>query len=115
MTYTSFNAKAKTKWLYTKPVLAEVSSQFNVMINLPQGGSATGHHDEGKQEMVVKVIDTIKQCMSNPLESDSQNMLNISTGQAANHFIQKDLEQVDETGKNAIQRCLAENSEKVPK
>ena len=50
-TGTTLEAKARPKWLYTKPVSSEVSPQIKEMINLPQAGSVTQHHKASHNTM----------------------------------------------------------------
>ena len=59
LTGITLDAKARTKWLYTKPVLYGVSSQFKEMMNLPQAGGVTQHYEEGKPAMVNQMWHTL--------------------------------------------------------
>ena len=114
LTGITLDVKARTKWLYTKPISSEVSSQFKEMINVTHPDE-THHHQEGKLEEVTRILKCIRESMTNPFKSNSTELLNIATGQTATERILHDLTHVEEIGKKAMDACHEGNSQKVCK
>ena len=114
LTGITLDAKAWTKWLYTKPVSSEAASQFKDMMQiLPM--DKTYHHQEGKPEIVTQIMKNITQNMMNPFQVKSGDLINIATGQTATAMIRHDLTHVEEIGKIAVDTCLKDKSQKVCK
>ena len=110
----TLDAKARTKWLYTKPVSSEVSSQFKEMMNVAHT-DRTNHHQEGNPEAVTQILSCINESMINPFQCNSTELLNIATGQTATATILYDLTNVEQIGRKAVDACLEGNSQKVCK
>lgn len=115
LTGITLDEKARAKWVYTKPVLSEVSAQFKVLMNMPISNSTGQHREEGKAATVIKIVECIKQKIINPFLVQSENLLNIATGQAATSLMQTDLTKVVEIGNNEISQCLKANSSQAKK
>jgi len=84
----TLNVAARTKWVYTKCVTAAVSSELKSMLHLH---SANSHHESGPtrvardSELVQKVMAALE---SNPFTDSTTNLINVFTGQQAEHEVQ---------------------------
>lgn len=84
----TLNVAARTKWVYTKCVTAAVSSELKSMLHLH---SANSHHESGPKrvardsELVQKVMAALE---SNPFTDSTTNLINVFTGQQAEHEVQ---------------------------
>lgn len=109
----TLNAAARTKWVYTKPVTAAISSQFKSMLHL---NSSHPHHESGHArvardiEMVLKVIAAIE---TNPFATTMPALTNISTGQRADPEVQDQLTNVKEVGLRALSDSIVGDQRKT--
>lgn len=115
LTGITLDAKARTKWLYTKPVSSEASTQFKQMMKIAPINKSSRHHEEGKPDAVTEIIRSITQNMINPFQVKSAELFNIATGQTATAVIRHDLTHVEQIGNDAVDKCLKDKSRKVCK
>lgn len=97
LTGITLDDKARTKWLYTKPVTSAISSQFKDMLDLKNSPKEFSHHDEGSQSLIAETANCMKQ-MINPFTIKGSDLINIASGEKASDEIRNDLtktEQVD--------------------
>lgn len=79
---------ARTKWVLTKPVTAEVSAELKEKLCLNH--SSTGHHESGasmiaRDVMYVEMVKASMQC--NPFSLDSKFLISIMTGRHADPLV----------------------------
>lgn len=66
MTGISLECKARTKWLYTKSVLSEVSAQYKDMMSIHCTDIEQQNHNVGNKVLVDKIVECAQQKMVNP-------------------------------------------------
>jgi len=112
LTGIQLDAKARTKWIYTKPIVASVSHQVKDMLNINQT-TEQQHHAEGSTELVSKIKDIVETEMVNPFTTSSPDLLNISTGQKASKEVLHDLLNARQMGMNAVKECIEQKQTKI--
>ena len=109
----TLNIAARTKWVYTKPVTASVSTQLKTMLHLH---SSNPHYEsgatrvEGDSEMVVKVTAVME---TNPFTTTTTHLINISTGQCADDAVKDNLIRVKELGLQALSDSISGDQQKT--
>ena len=109
----TLNVAARTKWVYTKPVTAAVSTQLKTMLHLH---SSNLHYESGAtrvardSEMVVKVTAFME---TNPFTTTTTHLINISTGQCADNAVKDNLIRVKELGLQALSDSISGDQQKT--
>lgn len=107
----TLNPAARDKWLYTKPLVAAVCGELKETLHLKQESGK--HHDSGKAaakrdaRLVENAVAAVKQHMFNPLQTSSQDLINIATGEKASEEVSAFMINVKELGMKALEKCLA--------
>ena len=102
----TLNKSARTKWVYTKHVTASVSAELKTMLHL---NSTQPHHESGPKrvahdnKLVMKMTAATE---TNPFMSNSENLVNITTGQCADDTVKTHLTSVKELGTDALNGAL---------
>ena len=113
--------KAQTKWLYTKPVVAEVAGKLRRMLHMEPSYDKTPEHHESGTSIVQKDALAVQSClqviatqMVNPfLELNPDSLVCISNGAQASKETQRDLTQLKAIREKAFLSCLEKGGDKL--
>ena len=109
----TLNDAARNKWIYTKPALSACSSKYKDMIGMSSTTSSHHHKHEGKASKVQEAVKVIGSEVINPFQHNSQELVNIVTGEKASKEAQRDLTSLEKIGMDAISKSLSKNEKKI--